>query len=59
MRGSGEPERSLARAKELGHFIREANAFQLDFGYVTDGSKDAELEGFRKRLERLLGNTGG
>ncbi|KAF7971564.1 hypothetical protein HWV62_20804 [Athelia sp. TMB] len=59
MRGSGEPERSLARAKELGHFIREAKAFQLDFGYITDDSKNAELEGFRKRLERLLGNTGG
>ncbi|KAF7971568.1 hypothetical protein HWV62_20812 [Athelia sp. TMB] len=59
MRGSREPELSLTRAKDLNHFIREAEAFQLDFGHIKDGSKNAELEDFRRRFEELLGNAGG
>ena len=59
MRGSREPELSLARAKDLDHFIRDAEAFQLDFGHITDGSKNAELDDFRRRFEQLLGNAAG
>ncbi|KAF7986745.1 hypothetical protein HWV62_20316 [Athelia sp. TMB] len=57
MRGSREPELSLTRAKDLDNFIRDAEAFQLDFGEITDGSKNAELEEYRRRFEELLGNV--
>ncbi|KZP22846.1 hypothetical protein FIBSPDRAFT_857262 [Athelia psychrophila] len=57
MRGSREPELSLARTKDLDHLIREAEAFQLDHGQTTDASKDAEVEEFRRRLEEMLGNN--
>ncbi|KZP18918.1 hypothetical protein FIBSPDRAFT_863270 [Athelia psychrophila] len=54
MRGSREPELSLARVKDLDHFIRDAEVFQLDQGNVNDGSHDKELEEFRHRFEELL-----
>lgn len=57
MRGSREPELSLTRTKDLDHFIRDAEAFQLDHGMVTDSSKDQDLETFRHRFEELLGNN--
>lgn len=57
MRGSREPELSLSRTKDLEHFIRDAKAFELDHGGVTDGTKDSELDEFRRRLEELLGNN--
>jgi len=56
MRGSGEPELSLRRTKDLDQFIRECEAFQLDRGYVTGPSEDQTLEDLRKRFEDLLGN---
>jgi hypothetical protein len=56
MRGSGEPELSLRRTKDLDQFIRECEAFQLDRGYITGPSEDQTLEDFRKRFEDLLGN---
>ncbi|KIM87744.1 hypothetical protein PILCRDRAFT_814458 [Piloderma croceum F 1598] len=56
MRGSGEPELSLRRTKDLDQFIRECEAFQLDRGYVTGPSEDQTLDDFRKRFEDLLGN---
>lgn len=57
MRGSREPELSLSRTKDLDHFIRDAEAFQLDHGQTMDGSKDHDLEEFRRRFEELLGNN--
>lgn len=57
MRGSREPELSLARTKDLDHFIRDAEAFQQDHGQTTDTSKDTDLEEFRRRFEELLGNN--
>ncbi|KAF7979992.1 hypothetical protein HWV62_40080 [Athelia sp. TMB] len=59
MRGSREPELSLTRTKDLDHFIREVQAFQMDKGHVADGSEDAALEEFRHRFEELLGNADG
>jgi hypothetical protein len=56
MRGSGEPELSLRRTKDLDQFIRECEAFQLDRGYVSGHSEDQTLDDFRKRFEDLLGN---
>lgn len=56
MRGSGEPEVSLARTKDLSHFIRNVEAFQQDYGMLTDHSQDEKLNEFRRRFEELLGS---
>jgi hypothetical protein len=58
-RGSNEPELSITRVKDLEQFIRECQAFQLDFGHVTTGEFDHKLNGFRDRFEELLGNASG
>jgi len=57
MRGSGEPERSQRRIKDLDQFIRDCEAFQMDRGHLTGSEEDQALEDFRKRFEELLGNT--
>jgi len=56
-RSSGEPERSRARAKDLGQFVRECEAFKMDFGNKTGNEHDPQLEDLRQRLEDLLGNN--
>ncbi|KAF5359180.1 hypothetical protein D9756_003602 [Leucocoprinus leucothites] len=58
-RGSNEPELSIARVKDLEHFLREANAFRLDRGHVDTDDWDQDIDHFRKRLEELLGNASG
>ena len=58
-RGSGEPEVSAARAKDLDQFIRECKAFVTDNGYLTTGEVDAKIFYYRERLEELLGNIKG
>jgi hypothetical protein len=58
MRGSGEPELSQLRTKDLEQFLRECDAFQMDRGYVLGNEEDQTLDEFRKRLEDILGNTG-
>ena len=57
MRGSGEPELSQKRTKDLDQFIRECDAFQMDRGHLTGNEEDQTLDNFRKRFEDLLGNT--
>jgi hypothetical protein len=57
MRGSGEPEQSQRRIKDLEQFIRDCETFQMDRGHVTGSEEDQTLEHFRKRFEALLGNT--
>jgi hypothetical protein len=56
-RGSGEPELSTSRCKDLDHFIREAEAFQLDHGHIQGSEFDDRLNKFRENFEQLLGNT--
>lgn len=58
-RGSNEPELSIARVKDLEQFIRECNAFEMDFGYSENDEHDNELKGYRKRFEELLGSSSG
>jgi hypothetical protein len=58
-RGSNEPEKSLTRCKNLEQFIREAEAFSLDFGQVLGNEHDQRLFKFRDRLEEILGNVNG
>jgi hypothetical protein len=56
MRGSQEPELSITRTKDLDHFIRECDAFQLDRGHITGNEEDGRLDELRKKFEDLLGN---
>jgi hypothetical protein len=58
-RGSNEPEKSLTRCKNLEQFIREAEAFSLDYGHVLGNEHDLRLFKFRERLEEILGNVNG
>ncbi|KDR72682.1 hypothetical protein GALMADRAFT_158867 [Galerina marginata CBS 339.88] len=63
-RGSGEPELSNERVKNLDQFIRETKAFVLDHNDARpdangrlDPKLDEEVIKIRQRLEVLLGNT--
>jgi len=58
-RGSNEPELSIIRAKDLDQFIRECEAFKMDFGHLDNHEHDEKLERFRSRFEELLGNANG
>lgn len=58
-RGSNEPELSITRVKDLEHFIRECDAFQMDYGHVMTNEHDEQLFRFRSNFEELLGNANG
>ena len=61
-RGSGEPELSITRVKDLENFLRELRAFQLDHAHefpAPGNSLGEQLEDFRHRFEELLGNASG
>lgn len=58
-RGSNEPELSITRTKDLEQFIRECRSFQMDHGHMTGNDYDADLIGFRRKFEELLGNANG
>lgn len=61
-RGTNEPELSITRVKDLEKFIRECDAFIMDYGHLTgdsDGELNKELDRLRKRFEDLLGNANG
>jgi hypothetical protein len=58
-RGSNEPELSITRCKDIDQFLREARAFQLDRGHILTSEYDADIQGYRKRFEELLGNANG
>ncbi|KAG5727727.1 hypothetical protein E4T56_gene20737 [Termitomyces sp. T112] len=55
-RGSGEPELSATRVKDLEQYIREVDAFLMDHGNSTSSEHDIQLHKFRMRFEELLGN---
>jgi hypothetical protein len=57
VRGSGEPENSVTRVKDLEHFIRDCEAFTLDYGHILGDKHDARLLALRSRFEELLGNA--
>lgn len=55
-RGSGEPESSMVRQKELEHFIRDCESFQMDHGYTVGHEFEYRLNQYRDRLEEILDN---
>lgn len=61
-RGSGEPDLSALRVSDLDHFLRTAEAFQLDHGHEHPNSVNRlgeEVTHMRHQLEELLGNASG
>lgn len=61
-RGSGEPELSITRVKDLEQFLRECRAFQLDHAHeygTPENGLDFRLAELRRRFEELLGNANG
>ncbi|KAF8127851.1 hypothetical protein EV363DRAFT_1341568 [Boletus edulis] len=62
-RGSGEPELSITRVKDIEQFLRECRAFQLDHAHEYGGHENIHLEDrlavLRRRFEELLGNANG
>ncbi|KLO17700.1 hypothetical protein SCHPADRAFT_157251 [Schizopora paradoxa] len=55
-RGSGEPELSTARAKDLEKFKRECEAFIEDYGHEHGHEHDQRIQELRGQFEMLLGN---
>ena len=55
-RGSGEPEASSLRCKDLENFTRELEATVLDRGYLAGRDYDHLVRGFRARFEEIMGN---
>jgi len=55
-RGENEPETSEALCKNLEQFIREAEAFSMDHGHLSepDVKLDEKIGWFRQRLEDLI-----
>ncbi|KAI6012201.1 hypothetical protein EDC04DRAFT_2579988 [Pisolithus marmoratus] len=59
-RGSGEPEVSGLRVRDLDHFLRDCEAFKLDHAHeTTDGQLENQIHEFRQRLEIILGGASG
>lgn len=58
-RGSNEPELSITRVKDLEQFIRECEAFKMDYGHILGDKYDTRLDTLRRRFEELLGNANG
>ncbi|KXN91344.1 hypothetical protein AN958_01319 [Leucoagaricus sp. SymC.cos] len=61
-RGSHEPELSITRVKDLEQFIRECEAFKMDYGHLKGSANPRQyqqVEAFRHKFEELLGNADG
>ena len=59
-RGSGEPEASAMRARDLDSYIRDLRAFVLDHGHLAGPAVGPEHEAmiarYRRRFEEIMGN---
>ena len=60
-RGSGEPEASAMRARDLDSYIRDLRAFVLDHGHLAGPAVGPEHEAmiarYRRRFEEIMGNA--
>lgn len=60
-RGSGEPEFSTARVKDLENYVREVEAWVLDHGHLVSANEkdpavlDSAVARFRRRFEEIMG----
>ncbi|KAK2459915.1 hypothetical protein APHAL10511_008115 [Amanita phalloides] len=54
VRAGQEPEESLIRAHDLSAFIRDCEAFYLDYGHETGERYNSQVEDYRRRLDELL-----
>jgi len=59
LRGLNEPVASEQKAQALSHLVREAKAFESDFGHQFGREWDEKINGFRLGLENILGNRPG
>lgn len=55
-RGSGEPEISIARSKDIENFIRDCEAFVFDHGHLVTEQYDVLIDRYRRRFEEIIGN---
>ncbi|KAI0739620.1 hypothetical protein C8Q80DRAFT_1274678 [Daedaleopsis nitida] len=55
-RGSGEPEWSTRRAQDLSSFLRDCEAFELDYGHKVGPEHDDMINRYRRRFEEIMGN---
>jgi len=58
VRGSGEPEFSALRSRELSTFIREVDAFMMDHGHKLGSEFDAQISMYRGRFESIIRTEG-
>ncbi|KAF9777899.1 hypothetical protein BJ322DRAFT_517364 [Thelephora terrestris] len=58
VRGSGEPEFSTIRARELNTFLREVETFLLDHGDEIGSDYDDQVTSFRERFEMIIKTDG-
>ncbi|KAI9059412.1 hypothetical protein FKP32DRAFT_1761018 [Trametes sanguinea] len=58
-RGSGEPEVSYIRLRDLESFIRDCEAYTLDKGNYAGPEYDNRVERYRRRFEEIMGNGSG
>ncbi|KAI0085259.1 hypothetical protein BDY19DRAFT_896981, partial [Irpex rosettiformis] len=56
-RGSGEPEASSLRCKDLENFVRDLQNLRLDRGYLSGNEHDEIVQNFRDRFEEIMGNN--
>jgi len=54
-RGTGEPEKSTNRSKELKNFIRDLSAYMLDKGHHGPDDDERVTE-YRRRFEEIMGH---
>ncbi|KAI0085256.1 hypothetical protein BDY19DRAFT_863092, partial [Irpex rosettiformis] len=55
-RGSGEPEASALRCRELENFVRDLQNLGIDRGAKLGGEHDELVQTFRDRYEKIMGN---
>ncbi|OCH93757.1 hypothetical protein OBBRIDRAFT_267003 [Obba rivulosa] len=56
-RGTGQPEASILRCRDLENFIRDLEGFMLDYGPYTGTEYDLMVAHYRRRFEEVLGNV--
>ncbi|KAF9647706.1 hypothetical protein BDM02DRAFT_2511407 [Thelephora ganbajun] len=58
VRGSGEPELSTIRTRELNSFLREVEGFLVDHGEETGTDQDDKIATFREQFESIIKTDG-